>query len=275
MGIGGHADKFIEINSLEDMCEIRRYVSSTNIQYQVIGKGSNILIDDNGFSGLIILNKIDFFRIEKPYIYTGGGTSFASLGAKSSRQNLSGLEFASGIPGSVGGAVCMNAGANKMETFDSLVYVGCVNKNGEYLELMKESIRFGYRYSSFQDSDLIIVSACFKLRDDSKASQRQKGFIKSRLSTQPYSSKSAGCIFKNPKSISAGKLIDSLGLKRFCVGDAQVSEMHGNFLINKKNARSKDFLALIALIQEKVYTKTSIKLETELKIINDKKIKNE
>lgn len=267
-GIGGHAEYFIEVHDIPTLQETLRYCKENHLPYYVLGKGSNVLFDDRGFGGLVIANRIQF--LEKPNEHTwhvGAGYSFSLLGSQTARQGWSGLEFASGIPGSVGGAVYMNAGANGSETCETLFSVDFVNPEGELLCLPKEKLSFAYRCSSFQKEKGVIAGATFCLTPSSEARQKQLTIIDYRKKTQPYDAKSAGCVFRNPDCGHAGALIDQSGLKGKSIGGAQVSTMHANFLINSGNATTSDILSLIEFVQKEVKEKQGIDLEHEVRCV--------
>lgn len=261
-GIGGPIRAFVEVRAFDEM----REAFSLQMPTLVIGKGSNCLFSDRGFDGLVILNKIDFCNWHENEVYVGAGYSFSLLGVQSARKNFSGLEFASGIPASVGGAVFMNAGANGGETKDCLKAVHYMHANGEIVQTSKAEMVFGYRTSSFQSQNGAILAATFALNSNPESRQTQLGIIDYRMKTQPLKEKSAGCVFRNPKDGSAGKLIDQCGLKGTAVGGALISEMHGNFIINKGDATSENVCQLIALVQQRVLEQTGVHLETEIRI---------
>lgn len=267
-GIGGPARYFTEVRTIEQMRDALTYSKEKSIPHFILGKGSNCLFDDRGFNGLVILNKIDF--MERPadnIFHVGAGYSFSLLGSQTARQGFSGLEFASGIPGSVGGAVFMNAGANGTETCESLVSVDYLDENGSMQVLKKQDLLFAYRTSSFQNMPGVIIGATFQLTSSSSAREKQLEIINYRKKTQPYSDMSAGCIFRNPSCKSAGALIEHSGLKGSCIGGAKVSEMHANFIVNAKNATANDVLELINVIKEQVKEKCSIDLESEVRFV--------
>jgi UDP-N-acetylmuramate dehydrogenase len=196
--------------------------------------------------------------------YVGAGYSFSLLGSQTARQGWSGLEFASGIPGSVGGAVYMNAGANGQQTCDTLVSVDYITEEGHYLILPRAELQFAYRTSPFQTQKGAIAGATFQLESSSTARNKQLEIIRYRQDTQPYNAKSAGCVFRNPSCASAGALIQQCGLKGVSIGGAQISEKHANFLINHQNATAQDILDLIHLVQKEVYHKMEISLDIEI-----------
>jgi UDP-N-acetylmuramate dehydrogenase len=267
-GIGGSIRFFAEITTVEEAEKAYAWAISEKVAVLVVGKGSNCLFRDEPFPGLVLLNKIDFCRFEENEVSVGAGFSFSLLGVKSAKKNLSGLEFASGIPATVGGAVFMNAGANGKETFESLVSVSYLFETGEKREFQKRELSYGYRTSSFQSMKGMILSARFCLEPKEEARKSQLDIIHYRMKTQPYKDKSAGCIFRNPsREIAAGAIIDRCGLKGFSVGDAKVSEMHANFLINTGKATAKEMLELMECVQSQVYEKTGIHLEPEVRIL--------
>lgn len=268
LGIGGPAEYFSEARTISSMQQLLSFCRQNEISYFILGKGSNTLFDDRGYRGLVIANRIDFLEVlTADRWHVGAGYSFSLLGTQSARKGLSGLEFASGIPGSVGGAVYMNAGANGSETCNRLLSVDFVSEDGSLVRLPIEEIEFGYRYSSFQKMKGAIVGATFGLIKNPEARQKQLEIIDYRKKTQPYNAKSAGCIFRNPTAGSAGAIIEKTGLKGKRVGNAEVSRVHANFIVNSGNARSVDLLALIREIREEVQMKTGIVLESELRVI--------
>ena len=266
-GIGGPARFFIEIAKIEQMQAVISYCYQQKLPYIVIGKGSNCLFDDRGFDGLVILNKISFCQFEWRVVSVGAGYSFSLLGAQTARKGWSGLEFASGIPGTVGGAVYMNAGASGAETQEALMEVSYVNEKGVLEVLPKNLIAFSYRHSSFQGLKGAIVAAKFLLLPSEEARKKQLSIIEYRTRTQPYSDKSAGCIFRNPSPLSAGALIQQAGLKGTKIGGAEVSTVHANFIVNKGKAKAKDVLELSEHVKKVVKEKTGQDLEMEVRCI--------
>lgn len=263
LGIGGPIQYFIEVSTIDEMME----AYFLDLPKMVIGKGSNSLFDDRGFEGLVILNKIDFCEWGQSEVRVGAGYSFSLLGVQTARKSFSGLEFASGIPASVGGAVFMNAGANGKETADSLKSVEYLDKSGRREYAFRE-LEFGYRTSSFQKMDGVILSATFSLEKREGARQHQLKIIEYRMKTQPLKEKSIGCIFRNPPGTSAGALIEQCNLKGLQIGGAKVSEVHANFIVNVNSAKAEDVKALIELVQQKVFEQTNVILEPEVHIRN-------
>lgn len=267
-GIGGPARFFVEVKTISDMQDAIKKSREIGVPYFVLGKGSNCLFDDRGFHGLVIHNKIDFIEKGETGIYhVGAGYSFSLLGVQTARQGWSGLEFASGIPGSVGGAVFMNAGANGHETCECLTSVDYINDQGDLETFKKEDLLFSYRTSSFQKMKGAIVGATFTLTPSAEARQKQIEIVNYRKKTQPYGEKSAGCVFRNPNCNFAGKLIEDSDLKGTAVGGAKVSTMHANFIVNAGNASSKEVLELIQIIQHQVKEKFGQELESEIRFI--------
>jgi UDP-N-acetylmuramate dehydrogenase len=270
LGIGGPARFFVEVKAIEDVAPVLDFCKKKSLRYFVLGKGSNCLFSSRGLDAVVIHNKIDFYEEDKSGgVYVGAGYSFSHLGVRTAKGGWSGLEFAAGIPASVGGAVFMNAGAQGFFTWQALSFVDFVDDTGTLKRFSKEDSAFGYRFSCFQKMKGVIVAAGFCLTACCEARKKQLALLDSRIKTQPYSAKSAGCIFKNCSLGPAGKLIDESGLKGIFVGGAKVSTVHANFLINENNASSDDFQDLIALVQQEVLRKKGILLEPEVYWIHD------
>lgn len=275
-GVGGPAEYYIEVKEISEMQSVLQFCKEMQWPYFILGKGSNVLFDDRGFGGVVIANRISFLnKPEENLWHVGAGYSFSLLGSQTARQGWSGLEFASGIPGSVGGAVYMNAGANGTETCHTLVSVEFVNPDGEFICFSKEELSFSYRFSSFQEKEGAIVGATFRLVPSSEARQNQLDIIRYRKRTQPYHAKSAGCVFRNPSCAHAGALIDQSGLKGKMIGGAQVSELHANFVLNHDNATATDILQLIQWICQEVKFKTGFDLEPEVRYVPYSPFKSE
>lgn len=268
IGVGGKAAFYTEAKTISEMSALLAYCHENDIPYFILGKGSNTLFSDEGFAGLVIGNRISYFEIQGESVDVGAGFSFSLLGVKTAREGLKGLEFASGIPASVGGAVYMNAGANGQETKDTLTEVLYLDETGSLQILAKEQIEFGYRVSSFHHRKGAIVGARFTLSSCDKARENQLKIIDYRMQTQPYKDKSAGCIFRNPEGKGAGALIDTCGLKGKRVGGAEVSLLHANFIVNRDNATAADILALGKEVQREVARQTGVVLEWEVRAIS-------
>ncbi|XP_024383863.1 uncharacterized protein [Physcomitrium patens] len=270
-GIGGPARIYAEVSTPDELATVLRYCTCHNVRWFVVGKGSNCLFDDRGFDGCVILNRINFLeKLGTGRYRVGSGYAFNTLGVQCSRDGFSGLEFAGGIPGTVGGAIYMNAGADGQETGDVVQNVEILTTSGVSHSLSRDAgeLKFDYRFSPFQKmSDFsVIVAATFDLQPNSDAKQRQRIYLERRKRTQPVTEKSAGCVFRNPGAgcQSAGALIEQAGLKGVAIGGARVSEKHANFLINGGGSKSQDVQALIALVKEEVHKKFGLWLQDEV-----------
>ncbi|XP_010265115.1 PREDICTED: uncharacterized protein LOC104602937 isoform X2 [Nelumbo nucifera] len=253
-------------------CYSCRYCCERCIPFIIVGNGSNCLFDDSGFEGCVILNRIDFLERIEPGVYrVGSGYQFNRLGVQCTNEGFSGLEFASGIPGTVGGAAYMNAGANGQETADAIDTVEIVTVDGRHQILYRSDLAFGYRMSPFQAmQDLAaIVAVTFCLLPSASAKERQQAYLKKRRLSQPVGERTAGSVFRNPPGmgISAGELIEKAGLKGFRVGSAEVSKVHANFFINTGSSNSREMLELIGLVKAKVKKKFGIQLQEEIQYV--------
>lgn len=267
-GIGGFARYFIEIRQVAEMQAVLAFCHQHQLPYFILGKGSNVLFDDRGFDGLVIANRIDKINTPAPGLFhVGAGYSFSLLGSQTARQGWSGLEFASGIPASVGGAVYMNAGANGRETCETLVSVDFIQSDGTFVCFSRTDLTFSYRFSPFQRQKGAIVGATFQLIPSPDAREKQLEIIQYRKKTQPYGDKSAGCFFRNPACGAAGALIDQLGLKGMRVGGAEVSNLHANFIINAGTATCQDILNLAEQIKKIAKEQCHIDLESEVRYV--------
>lgn len=266
-GIGGPARYFAQAKSISDIETMLGACQTLNIPFFILGKGSNILFDDRGFNGLVILNRLDYIEQQGATFRVGSGFSFPRLGQVTAKRGFGGLEFAAGIPATLGGALFMNAGAGKHETATYLKDVLYLHADGKKILYKSQELEFGYRHSSFQKWKGVILEATFELFPSESASKMQRELVDYRLKTQPYKDKSAGCIFRNPLPNIAGRLIEECGLKGEKVGGAEVSSMHANFLINSGGATAADILALIAEVKARVYKEKGIVLEDEVRYI--------
>lgn len=268
--LGGAARYYAAITTMQDMQLLVRFCYTHRVRYLLLGKGSNCLFDDLGFHGIVLHNKIGFLDIfPDGRLHVGAGYSFAHLGTLTARKGLRGLEFASGIPGSVGGAIFMNAGAQKAETADCLESVTYLFPDGTIQTFLRDTLLFGYRTSPFQRMNGAILSAHFHCQPDEEAPIRQRTLLAERLCKQPYNQPSAGCLFANPPSPhpSAGALIDQAGLKGFSIGGVSVSTLHANFLIHTGGGSSAKMQALIAHVHAEVLQQTGIDLKREVRYI--------
>ncbi len=267
-GIGGRARWLFRAHTTEDLQSALAFASKEACPYIVIGRGSNCLFADEGFPGLVIQNRVaTFVDHGDGSVESGAGYSFASLGVATARAGWGGLEFAAGIPGSVGGAVWMNAGCHQQQTHHALVWVDYVEASGDVVRLKKEDLVFGYRYSSFHFLQGAIARVGFQLVRDEEVLARQEELMSYRKCTQPYRERSAGCVFRNPPGASAGRLIEEVGLKGMRIGGAEVSSVHANFIVNKGRATAGDVIALMTLVRDTVAEKKGVLLENEIRCI--------
>lgn len=266
--IGGPARFFSEVRTKEELKLQLSFCKEKGLPFFLLGKGSNTLFDDRGFNGLVILNRLDYLSLSEPIFCASSGYSFARLGLKSASLGWSGLEFAAGIPATVGGAIFMNAGAGRQETKDTLVEVLYIDEEGKERRFSKEECQFSYRTSVFQKKKGAIIEGRFSLTPSHDAKLKQKQAVDYRLKTQPYKEPSIGCIFRNPKDAAAAQLIDKCGLKGMMTGGVQVSQKHANFIVNPQEmGKAQDVLDLIKKIKEKVFQDTGIELEEEVRFI--------
>ena len=266
--IGGMADLFLEVNDLDSLKKVLCLLKSHDIPFFIIGNGSNLLVDDEGYNGAIIKLTGDFEKIyiDGEYIECGSGCKLSKLCTKCLENSLTGLEFAYGIPGSFGGAIFMNAGAYGNEIKEFVEYVKCIDDDGNIYKLSNDECKFDYRKSIFSENKFVIISAKLKLSNGKYEDIKNKmqDFISKRKSKQPLEYPSAGSFFKCPTGYHASALIDECGLKGFRIGDAAVSSKHAGFVVNLGNASSKDIINLQSEIISKVETQKNILLDTEV-----------
>lgn len=272
MKIGGPADLFIEPSSVENIEKAMRVIQENNLPWRAIGRGSNLLVSDEGIDGVVLkLGKgLDHVEINGSEVKAGAGVSLVSLSVQISKKGYAGLEFASGIPGSVGGAVYMNAGAHGSDMSSILKQAHVLFEDGTLTWLSKEEMEFSYRTSLLQKKKPgIVLEAVFQLKegDRSEIVERMQNNKNYRKDTQPYNLPCAGSIFRNPLPNHAGRLVEDAGLKGHSIGGAQISPMHGNFIVNTGNGSAADVQALIQHVKDTVYSEFEIELETEVEII--------
>ena len=272
--VGGIAEYFAEPRSIYEFFNLIKWSKSKNQKCQIIGAGSNLLINNIFIKGLVICTKkMKSFTIE-PYsgvVEAEAGVMLPTLSNSLAKKGLQGGEWAIGIPGTLGGAIYMNAGTRDVSIAKNLISVKVINnKTLETLEIEKKDINFEYRFSSFQSNDLAIISAKLNFepnRNIEKLINTTKNNLKLKTETQPYHLPTFGSVFKNPKNHYAAKLIEDIGLKGFKIGGAEISTMHANFIINNSSASSKDIFELITVIQQKVLQKKGIYLQPEVRMI--------
>lgn len=272
MKIGGPAEIFIEPSSLANIQKVMTFIKERQLPWRAIGRGSNLLVSDKGIEGIVIKlgAGLGHLSINESTITVGGGHSLVSLSTLISKKGLSGLEFASGIPGSVGGAVYMNAGAHGSDISKILTKAHILFEDGSIEWLSNKEMEFTYRTSVLQKKRPgIVLEAEFQLTTGDRTAivsqmQKNKDY---RKETQPWNFPCAGSIFRNPLPNYAGRLIEDAGLKGFQIGGAKISEMHGNFIVNAGNATAKDVLDLIQYIKDTIMELYGVKMETEVEII--------
>lgn len=270
--IGGKADFIVRVQTREALVGVLKQAREDGIKYTVIGNGSNILFSDERYEGAIILTTgMTALSCEDNIIEAECGYSLTALASRAQKLSLTGLEFAYGIPGSVGGAVFMNAGAydGEIKNVVTKTYYYDV-KNDAFGEFVGEENKFGYRESVYQEKDgLIILGARFELEkgDSSAILEKMQGFMRARSEKQPLEYPSAGSTFKRTPGYFTAKLIDEAGLKGYSVGGAQVSEKHAGFVINRGGATAADVKKLVSDIQDAVYKNSGVEIKCEIKII--------
>ena len=269
-GIGGPADLMIFPKSKQDLIKVVEIINENKIQLTILGSGSNGLVSDNGIRGAVISlkNSLKQIEVDDNILYAECGTMLGKIVKHAVKNNLIGLENLNGVPGTLGGALIMIAGAWGGEISENLIHVEVINSKSEIQKIQKKDLNFSYRQSSFNKDD-ILLSAKFNLKKADKDIIKEN-FIEAqsgRKKSQPLNKRSAGSLFKNPKNNSAGKLLDEAGLKGFSIGDAKISEKHANFFINDGDATSKDMLMLIKKAHKEVKDKFNINLSLEVKLM--------
>lgn len=270
--VGGPADILLEPSDEKQIIKSIEICKNNNIPYIVIGNGSNLLVRDGGIRGVVIkLSGLNFIKVDGNYISAGAGVVLKEVSDVALENSLTGFEFASGIPGSVGGAVFMNAGAYDGEMKNIISSVTVLDKEGNILTLEKDELEFGYRTSSVKTEGYIVISAQFELQlgDKVKIKNRIDELTQKREEKQPLEYASAGSTFKRPEGYFAGKLIQDAGLKGFTIGGAAVSQKHSGFVINTGNATAQDVLDVIKHVQDEVKNQFGVELKTEVRIIGE------
>ncbi len=275
--IGGECDLLIQLNGEESFIKLIPMAERLGVPYYIFGKGSNLIVDSDGITGIVFVSGKEFAEIsliDETTILCTAGTSLSQLCRFALENELTGLEFAYGIPGSLGGAVFMNAGAYGGEMKDVVTSVKVMDVTGNVSEYSADKLDFSYRHSRFTESGEIILSAVIKLEKGSKEAIKAQmdELMERRRSKQPLEFASAGSTFKRPEGSYASLLIDQCGLKGVHVGDAEVSTKHSGFVINKGNADFGQLMELIEIIKETVKEKTGYILECEPLIISDRKL---
>ncbi len=273
--IGGPADCFVQLENEQQLKKLQKYLGLAGVPFFVMGNGSNLLVSDAGYRGVILQigSGMSDISVEGCRVVAKAGASLAQVARKALEYGLTGLEFASGIPGTVGGGVVMNAGAYGGEMCQVVTQVNVVNQDGETMELDNETMEFGYRTSVIRHSTFTITEVVFSLEpgDREAIKVKMEELAGRRREKQPLEYPSAGSTFKRPEGNFAGKLIMEAGFRGFQIGGARVSDKHCGFIINTGNATARDVLDVIARIQAGVKDKFHVDLETEIVFIGSQR----
>lgn len=271
---GGPADFLAFPKSVKEVQAVVNYCQTHDVPWLVLGNASNLIVRDGGIRGVVImLEKLDKISVEAEQITAQAGAKLIDTSYKALEYSLTGLEFACGIPGSIGGAVFMNAGAYDGEIKDVFAYCDVLYPDGQVKRLYKEEMAFSYRHSAIQEQKAIILSAAFQLKDGDKSQikSRMDELTFLRESKQPLEYPSCGSVFKRPVGHFTGKLIQDAGLQGLQFGGAQISTKHAGFIVNVDHATATDYVELIAHIQAVIKEKFDVTLETEVRIIGEEK----
>ena len=271
--IGGNAEYLVIPESFSEIKDVIDLCKSNDISYTVIGNGSNILVSDDGISGVLIKisSGLSNVKIDGENVFAEAGVLLSTLANKVKLESLTGLEFASGIPGTLGGALVMNAGAYGGEMKDVVKKIGYLDSDGEIKEISGEDAGFGYRKSIFNDSQKIILYGELSLKkgDIGEISDKMQELNQKRKDKQPLNFPSAGSTFKRPEGYFAAKLIEDAGLKGYTVGGAKVSEKHAGLVVNFNDATAEDVKNLMEDVKDKVFEKFGVTLEPEVKFLGE------
>lgn len=272
--IGGPAEFFIKVNSVEELKEILKFGKNNKIPITIVGNGSNLLVLDKGIKGIVIKTELKQIQIkninkEKVEVIVDDGVQLGLLAQKLLKEEITGFEELSGIPGTIGGAVVMNAGAHGKEIKDIVTEITAIDYNGNIHTFTKEESEFSYRHSKFSDGEYIILQVKLLLGKGNKEEIKSKmdEYSQYRKEKQPIEFPSAGSTFKRGTDFITAKLIDEAGLKGYSIGGAKISEKHAGFVINTGNATAQDVLDLVQYVTDKVYEKFGKKIELEIKIL--------
>ncbi|WP_414752023.1 UDP-N-acetylmuramate dehydrogenase [Anabaena sp. CCY 9910] len=273
--VGGAAELYVAPRNIEALQASLKYAQEHNLRVTTLGAGSNLLVSDRGISGLVIATRhlrYNHFDHQTGQVTVAAGESIPSLAWEIAKLGWQGFEWAVGIPGTVGGAVVMNAGAHNSCIADILVSAQVLSPDGTIETLTPEELGYGYRTSLLQGSNRVVTQATFQLQpgfDPAYVTATTREHKQMRLTTQPYNFPSCGSVFRNPKPYSAGWLIEQSGLKGYQIGGAQVAHLHANFIVNRGGAKANDIFCLIRHIQQEVQERWSILLEPEVKMLGE------
>lgn len=269
--IGGNIELLYFPNSINSFIKVLKLIRKNNIEYFLIGNGSNVLANDNPYKGIVInLREIDFkYKLKDNYVIASAGMGIAKLIFSLMKYDIGGLEFLIGIPGTIGGMIYMNAGAYGHNISEYIIELRVIDKDNNIKVLKREELEFSYRDSTIKENNMIVLDAKIKVerKEKEKIKEEIKFYLENRKENQPLQHYNAGCTFKN-KDISSWKLIDEVGCRGFRIGDAGVSEKHANFLINYGNASAFEMMNLINYLKHKVRDEKSIELDCEWVFVN-------
>ncbi len=270
--LGGAADYFVTPKTYEEVQEIVRFARREQLPYTLLGNGSNLIIKDGGIRGIVIcFSKLKDIQVSDQTIVAQSGARIIEVSRTAHRHTLTGLEFACGIPGSVGGALYMNAGAYGGEVKDVLISSKLMTKDGEMIDLPASELDLHYRTSNIPANEYIVLEATFGLKEGDQEAIKavMDDLTHKRESKQPLEYPSCGSVFKRPPGYFAGKLIQDSGLQGKQIGGAQVSLKHAGFIVNKEKASADEYISLIEHVQDTVYANFEVRLEREVKIIGE------
>ncbi len=273
--VGGPADCFLKVRDIEELKNILELIKKYNISYVVFGNGSNMIVRDKGYRGIVIKIDINKFELieenDEQKLIVGAGNKISEVAQKLLREELSGFEELSGIPGTIGGAIKMNAGAHGKEIKDIIECVTVMKTNGDIEEILNKDLEFEYRSSNIQKNKYIVLEAKFILQKGTSEDIKKKmdEYKKYRIEKQPIEYPSAGSTFKRGDGYITAKLIDDAGLKGYTIGGAKVSEKHAGFVINKGGATAKEILQLIQYIKDTIKEKFGVDIALEVEVIGE------
>ncbi len=273
--VGGPADCFLKIRDIDELKTILELIKKYNIPYVVFGNGSNMIVRDKGYRGIVIKIDINKFELieenDEQKLIVGAGNKISEVAQKLLREELSGFEELSGIPGTIGGAIKMNAGAHGKEIKDVIECVTVMKPNGDIEEVLNKDLEFEYRSSNIQKNKYIVLEAKFILQKGTSEDIKKKmdEYKKYRIEKQPIEYPSAGSTFKRGDGYITAKLIDDAGLKGYTIGGAKVSEKHAGFVINKGGATAKEILQLIQYIKDTIKEKFGVDIALEVEVIGE------
>lgn len=272
--IGGNADIFIIAKNIEEIQFVTKFAKENDIPLTILGNGSNVLVSDKGIRGIVLqvgLKEINIEKKESALIEVEAGVMLGTLAQILLKQSIAGFEFAAGIPGSIGGAIRMNAGAYGGEMKDIIKDVTVLNENGNIITFTNEQCEFSYRYSRFVNSKEIVIKATLELPygNEKEIKEKMEEYAQSRKEKQPLNLPSAGSTFKRGENFITAKLIDECGLKGYTSGGAQVSTMHAGFVVNLGNATAQDVLHVVQHVKQVVLEKTGKRIELEIELLGE------